>query len=218
MPTERAPVPDEVLARLPEAERFAAGAHLGFRQQEWVGARLAWHAAARALGLGVYPLLSGADREPLPPRGVAVSLTHKRDLALALVGHAEDGALGLDLEGDGRERLRIESRVLCAAESAHLATVPAERRWLEVMVRFAVKEAIYKAVHARLQRYVAFDEAQVDVELEQVRLSDVLADLSQVEVLTVPRARLSSVPTPQLQCVAEHAGGRVLAAVRARWP
>jgi enterobactin synthetase component D len=217
LPSERAPVPDEVLARLPEAERVAAGAHQGFRQQEWVGARLAWHAAASALGLGVHPLLSGADREPLPPPGVAVSLTHKRDLALALVGDAAEGALGLDLEGDGRERLRIEPRVLSAAESAHLDTLPPERRWLELMVRFAVKEAIYKAVHARLRRYVAFDEAEVEVELGQVRVSDLLADLSQVEVVTVPRARLHSVPAPQLECVAEHAGGRVLAAVRARW-
>jgi 4'-phosphopantetheinyl transferase EntD len=95
--------------------------------------------------------------------------------------------------------------------------VPEERRWLEVMVRFAVKEAIYKAVHATLRRYVGFDEASVSVDLSTVRVSEELADLSSVEVTTSPNAVLRSDPAPQLECFAEHAGGRVLAAVRARW-
>jgi 4'-phosphopantetheinyl transferase EntD len=148
---------------------------------------------------------------------VSVSLTHKRDLAIALVGHASAGALGVDLEGDGRARTSIASRVLCAEELALVSALPEERRWLEVMVRFATKEAIYKAVHATLRRFVGFDEALVDVDLSEVPVSAALEDFTRVEVVTWPRAVLHSQPQPALECVAEHAGGRVLAAVRARW-
>lgn len=218
LPAEKAPVPAEVLARLHDDERAEAATHDGFRQAEWVGARLAWRAAASAFGLAPSPLLSGPERTPLAPPGVSVSLTHKRDLAIALVGAASDGALGVDLEGDGRERLRIADRVLHPDEVAMLAGLPDARRWLEVMLRFAVKEAIYKAVHATLQRYVGFDEARVEVDLSKVQVSDVLADFTQVQVVTAPRATLASTPEPSLECIAEHAGGRVLAAVRARWP
>jgi enterobactin synthetase component D len=217
LPTLKAPVPPEVLARLQPAEHQAAVGLDGFRQMEWVGARLAWHAAAASFGLGPTALLSGTERAPLPPPGVAVSLTHKRDLAVALVGPASAGALGIDLEGEGRERLRIAERVLREEELAQWASVPDERRWLELMVRFATKEAIYKAVHATLQRYVGFDEARVEVELAHVPSSERLADFSAVEQLSRPRAELFSVPKPTLECVAEHAGGRVLAAVRAVW-
>jgi enterobactin synthetase component D len=210
-------VPLEVLARLQPAEHHAALGLEGFRQMEWVGARLAWHAAASRFGLGPTALLSGTDRAPVPPSGVAVSLTHKRDLAVALVGPSSAGALGVDLEGEGRERLRIAERVLREEELAQWARVPVDRRWLELMVRFATKEAIYKAVHPTLQRYVGFDEARVEVELAHVPTSEHLPDFSSVEQLSRPRAELFSVPKPTLECVVEHAGARVLAAVRATW-
>ncbi len=217
LPTVKAAVPHEVLARLQPAEHEAALRLEGFRQMEWVGARLAWHAAAAAFGLAPSALLSGTEREPLAPAEVAVSLTHKRDLAVALVGPAHAGALGLDLEGDGRERLRIAERVLREEEMTRLASLPEARRWLELMVRFAIKEAIYKAVHAKLRRFVGFDEARVEVELEHVPNSDQLADFTRVDQVSHPRAELFTVPAPALECVAEHAGGRVLAAVRAVW-
>jgi 4'-phosphopantetheinyl transferase EntD len=217
LPEGQAPVALDILERLHPAERAAAQAHAGFRQVEWVGARLAWHAAAASLGLPLQPLLSGRDREPLSPPGLSVSLTHKRDLAIALVGPADAGALGVDLEGDGRERPRIAERVLREDELSLVAGHGPERRWLEVLVRFAVKEAIYKAVHPVLRRAIGFHEARVEVELGEVPLGQALADFTRVDALTWPRAVLSSEPRPSLECVAEHAGGRVLAAVRARW-
>ena len=217
LPDSKEPVPAEVLARLHPAEREAAAALLGYRQPEWVGARLAWHAAAGSLGRPLEPLLSGPEHQPLGPAGVAVSLSHKRDLAVALVGPAQAGALGVDLEGDGRSRLRVAEKVLREEERVALAALSPERQWLEVMVRFAVKEAIYKAVHPVLRRYVGFHEASVEVDLSALAVSEVLADFTQLDGTSAPRAVLRSQPEPRLECVAEHAGGRVLAAVRARW-
>jgi 4'-phosphopantetheinyl transferase EntD len=217
LPPEKAPVPESVVARLLDDEQRVARGLDGFRAQEWVGARLAWHEAAKAFGLGPNALLSGDERQPLAPTGVSVSLTHKRDLAIALVGHSVDGALGVDLEGEGRARTRIAERVLRPEELAVVQGQPEARQWLEVMVRFAVKEAIYKAVHPTLRRYVGFEEARVEVDLSAVRTSDEVVDFSSVEHLTRPHVTLLVSPPPRLECVAEHAGGRVLAAVRARW-
>jgi enterobactin synthetase component D len=217
LPVEKAPVPEEVLARLLDDEQRVARSLEGFRQQEWVGARLAWHAAAKRYGVPAHALLSGDERQPLGPPGVSVSLTHKRDLAIALVGAAEHGALGVDLEGEGRERMRVAERVLRAEELEVVQREPLSRQWLGVMVRFAVKEAVYKAVHPTLRRYVGFDEARVEVELGAVRSSDEVVDFTTVEAVTRPTVTLFITPPPFLECVAEHAGGRVLAAVRARW-
>jgi 4'-phosphopantetheinyl transferase EntD len=217
LPAALAPVPDEVLARLHPAERAVAGSLGGWRLPEWVGARLAWAEALRALGAPAAPLGSDPAGAPLPPAGLAASVTHKRDLAVVLVGPAEAGALGVDLEGEGRAPLRIASRVLRPEELARLEGLGDDRAWLELMVRFAVKEATYKAVHPRLQRYVGFHEATVEVDLSGVAASAALPDLSLVETRTEPRVTLHVAPAPALASVAEHAGGRVLAAVRARW-
>ena len=218
LPGDRGPVPAEVWARLHSAEQVAAAELRGFRQVEWVGARLAFHAAAAALGAGDGPLLSGPSRAPAAPSGLAVSLTHKRDLAVALVGLAEAGALGIDLEGDGRPHETIAGKVLVASELAAVARAPEGRRWLEVMVRFAVKEAVYKAVQARLGRYVGFDEATVEVALDAVATSTEVPDFARVEALTragVTMTLARGEVAPRLEAWCEHAGGRVLAAVRA---
>jgi len=141
-----------------------AVAERGRRQIELVGGRLAWRAAARELGVGAdWPLLPGPERVPLAPSGLTVSLTHKEDLAVALVGAEAQGLVGIDLEGDGRDRSAVASRVCRPEELAEVDALPREARWLSVMVRFAVKEAIYKAIAPQLGRFFGFQAARVDV-------------------------------------------------------
>ena len=83
------PVTPEALARLHPEERALALGLRGRRQIEFTGGRLAW----RALQPDGGPLLTGPDGEPLAPAGLSVSLTHKRDLALAVVADASAGTL-----------------------------------------------------------------------------------------------------------------------------
>jgi 4'-phosphopantetheinyl transferase EntD len=218
LPQDKQPVPSEVLARLTLEEQLFAREESGFRQVEIVGARLAWHAAAKPLGLDG-SLLRGVERAPLPPGGVAASLTHKRDLALALVHHEHDGRLGIDLEGDSRPHTRIAEKVLRPEELARIEAMSEERKWLEVLVRFAVKEAVYKALQPYLLRYISFMEASVDVDLSKVASSVVLNELEQVDVVTRPVIHLhlkDGEEVEPLECVCEHSGARVLAAVRSR--
>jgi enterobactin synthetase component D len=191
-------VTEEVLGRLHPLEQAQALRLKGRRQVEFAGGRLAW----RALHPQGAALLTGASGEPLVPAGLSVSLTHKRDLAIALVGEAAEGTLGVDLEGDGRARMGIADRVLCPAELEAVGRLEEADRWDSVLVRFAIKEAAYKAIHPHLRRFVGFQEAVVSLSAERAG----------VEILL-----RAGEPALALECGWERLPGqRVLASVRAR--
>ena len=136
----------------------------GRRQPEWVGGRLAARAAAEALGVELGAVLVGPRREPVASPGWTVSVSHKHALVVALVAKADGATVGVDLEGDAREHLLISDRVLRPEERAVVEALPEAMRWNEVMVRFATKEAVYKALAPRLGRFMGFDEARVEVD------------------------------------------------------
>jgi 4'-phosphopantetheinyl transferase EntD len=191
-------VTNDVLDRLDPQERAVAMTLRARRQIEFTGGRLAF----RALKPDAAPLIIGERGEPLCPPGFSVSLTHKDDLALAIVGEAAEGTLGLDLEGDARERMTIANRVLRPEEQAVVAQLPDAdaEKWRAVLLRFAIKEAAYKAIHPHLQRFVGFQEALVVLGAEG-------------------EATLSIVTEPGLvleACWESLGGPRILALVRAK--
>ncbi len=161
-------VTEDVLARLHPDERALALGMRGRRQIEFTGGRLAW----RALGVSAEALGVAEEGGPSCPAGLSVSLTHKQDLAVAMAGSLAHGTLGLDLEGDARERMTIASRVLRPDEPAG--------DWRGVLIRFALKEAAYKAIHPHLRRFVGFQEARVGL------------DPVTVEIVTEPSLRLEA--------------------------
>lgn len=186
-------VTSAVLARLHPDERAAAEGMKGRRQIEFTGGRL----AVRTLRPDLTPVATGERGEPLCPPGLSLSLTHKQDLAVAMVGDAAQGTIGIDLEGDGRARMTIAERVLRPEELTAVRQLDEADQWDAVLLRFALKEAAYKAIHPHLNRFVGFHEARVG-------LSPV-----KVEIVTEPSL--------QLEAYWESLGGpRVLACVRAR--
>ncbi len=205
LPPGLEPVPDGVLATLHPKERALALSERGRRQIEVAGGRIAWRAAAGRLGVDVssWALLSDSARAPLCPPGVIASLTHKEDLALALVAPSDAGLVGVDLEGGTRDRSAIMTRVCRPEELVEVQALPEADRWPNVMLRFAVKEAIYKALAPRLGRFFGFQAARVDVRSR---------DSVQIELFleaTDPRFE----PEAELLWLDEH---RVVAMVRAR--
>lgn len=154
------PVPDDVLGRLlPEEREYALGLR-GRRQIEWVGGRLALRLAAERQGLLLPPVLSGNRGEPLLPVGLSASISHKRRVALALVG-TSTGTVGIDAEELSPPRMSILPRVLREEEREEVEALPEGERWQALVSRFAIKEAIYKALHPHVVRYVRFEEARV---------------------------------------------------------
>jgi enterobactin synthetase component D len=167
IPDSPDPVPDEVLARLPAAEAAHARTLKGYRQPSFVGGRLALRKAAEQLGQPLSgPCLPDSRGTPTLPTGLAGSISHKRDLAVGMVGVAHHGTLGVDLEDYGPPRLGIADAVLRPEELAVVEALPEARRWIALLVRFSIKESIYKAVDPYVRRYVAFHEAFVEPDLQ----------------------------------------------------
>lgn len=156
------PVPPNILERLHPAEQELALQMRGFRQETFVGGRLAAQFALRALGRRLGPVLAEPRGAPVPPRGTVLSISHKREVAVALAARRNIGAIGVDLEDVDPPRPGIERKILTPAEMEAVEALPPDRRWAATIVRFSLKEAIYKALAPRMQRYIDFHEAEIE--------------------------------------------------------
>ena len=107
------------------------------------------------------------------PAGYTGSISHKRTIAVGMVGRDHEGRLGVDIEDYGPPRPTIETAVLCKEELDVISTLQGEARWMAVLLRFSLKEAIYKAIDPYVRRYVGFHEVCVHPDTNggaQVRL------------------------------------------------
>jgi enterobactin synthetase component D len=152
-------------AGLVAEEREFAATLPPLRRGTWVGGRIAARIALADLGIDAPPILSKDRGAPSFPDGTAGSISHKRDIAVALVARRAarrtEEYLGIDLEIDAAGRVDIAARVLTDAEQRELAELSAEERAREVLLRFSAKEAIYKALDPFVRRYVGFREVAV---------------------------------------------------------
>ena len=163
LPGDGAAPSDSDLAALHPDERSAARKHRGFRLSSYVGGRLAAHAAVRALGGPFTSIGTGVRGAPTPPSGIALSITHKRKLAIAMAAKSAHGDLGIDLEDLDPPRPGIASKVLRPEEQKIISRLPEDRQWTAIVLRFSLKEAIYKALAPKLQRYIGFEEASISL-------------------------------------------------------
>jgi len=166
LPDAPDPVPERILARLPAEEAEYARSLRAYRQVSFVGGRLALRTACVQLGDEPPPILPddlGAPRLPEPFSG---SISHKRTLAVGMVGQARNGTLGVDLEEYAPQRLNIATAILTDAEIETIEQLPENRRWIALLTRFSIKESIYKALNPHVRRYIDFKEAEVTPDLE----------------------------------------------------
>jgi enterobactin synthetase component D len=158
---------DAFVERLvPDEQAFARGLPAA-RRATWAGGRVALRAALAAVGAGEgTPILTTPRGAPVLPPGFVGSISHKRTLAVALAARADARApttLGIDVELDRAPLVDISRRVLVDAERARLAAIASpETRDRELMLAFAAKEAIYKALDPWLGRYIAFGEVELE--------------------------------------------------------
>ena len=174
-----------VAVSLPEGEGFAMPPALhpdeaafvfaspAPRRASFIGGRVALRTAMTALGADAgrrgdappaLPILSTPRGAPALPAGYVGSVSHKRELAVAIVARAEPTprtTLGIDVEIPRPLRTDIATRVLTDDERAALAGLDPAARDAEVLFRFAAKEAIYKALDPWVQRLVSFQEVEI---------------------------------------------------------
>jgi 4'-phosphopantetheinyl transferase EntD len=159
----REPASVDALARraLLEEELAFAATLSASRRATWVGGRVALRKALARASFLAGPVLADDRGAPRLPPGVAGSISHKERLAVALAA-AETGArVGVDIELDVARAHDITAKVLADDEVTELAPRTGDARAREVVLRFSLKEAIYKALDPFVKRYVGFKEVSV---------------------------------------------------------
>lgn len=152
-----------LLARLPPEEASLASAWGERRQRTFAMGRLTAREALATLGFDAPPPILADDRgAPRLAAPFCVSLSHKDELAAALVAPRGTANIGVDVEPLlPREHARdIAAHVLTDAELAELTALDEDTRRREVLTRFALKEALYKALDPFVRRYVGFLEVE----------------------------------------------------------
>ncbi len=147
---------------LTPVERDHAATLKPLRRVSWVGGRVALHHAAKSLGWTLDAVWSTPRGAPALPDGLVGSVAHKTRLAVALVDESTTDTLGVDLEELDRPRPKIARMVLRVEERAAVDALPEELRWQAILLRFSIKEAIFKALDPHAQRYIGFQEALVE--------------------------------------------------------
>ncbi|MBA3503955.1 MAG: 4'-phosphopantetheinyl transferase superfamily protein [Myxococcota bacterium] len=148
------------LAALPPEEQAHAQTLAEIRRREHVGGRFALH---HALADFTTPIAISDRGAPVLPPGWTGSVSHKGTRAAAIVAAFGGAHVGLDLERAAPPKIDIARRILTPREQTAL-TGDALARGLAVTLRFAIKEAIYKAVDPYVRRYVGFTEVELDLE------------------------------------------------------
>ncbi len=123
-----------------------------FRRREFAAGRAA---AAQAMAvLGVEGKVSvGDDRAPIWPGGLSGSITHTRDIALAIVQHG--GAIGVDLEPEGAVTPDLWPEILLPFEMANVTDATAI---------FCAKEAVFKAQYPLTRQMFGFDRIAITLQ------------------------------------------------------
>ena len=145
------------------ADRAAAAQRSPHRAREYLAGRRALRAAIAAVGgIADDAGLEADDRgAPVLPPGLVGSISHKRELAVALAARDEGWRVGVDLEQRGKRPFDIARRVMTPPELAAIAHLDGAHRDHAVIRAFALKEAVYKAIDPFLRRYVGFLEVAV---------------------------------------------------------
>ncbi len=163
------PVPVDDVSALHVDERRLADSMEPFRRATFMAGRVAMRHALRSVAVDRAPeaLLQTSRGAPAMPPGLLGSVSHKRTRALAIAMPGAGSHVGVDLEqvasADDARRPSIAPRILTGKEQDVLHGLdPLEHR-NATLLRFSLKEAIYKAIDPIVQRYVRFTEVELDV-------------------------------------------------------
>jgi len=159
---------DKLLSVLHPTERHAVETFPEWKKSSWIAGRLAAHEALRRLGFNDnYAVLNDSRGAPLPPSGYTLSISHKKrgpvTLAVALADRSSAISLGMDIEALWPMRMNIAHLVCTEREILASMGLSQSRRWRDVLLRFSMKEAVYKAVDPFVRRTLDFSELSLDL-------------------------------------------------------
>jgi len=143
--------------RLLPGEAGGLGAWVLRRQFEYSSGRHFAHRAMAALDVVPEPIGRAQDRAPIWPDGLAGSIAHCDDLAVALVMRNERGAgIGIDVERRGRIDPSLFVSLFTRDEQVAIG------RGGSATLHFSAKEAVYKAIYPEVRTFVDFTDVALD--------------------------------------------------------
>lgn len=181
-------VVQEMVQEVLHDDEIAHAANMtALRRATFLAGRVALRSASRATApfLELPALLTDHRGAPRLPTGVLGSVSHKRTRAVAAALANARGHVGIDLEGRAIEadlqRPSIATRILTARELDAISALDPLAHREATLLRFALKEAIYKAIDPIVQRYVGFTEVALDVHADgQVDVELLLPEFAHV--------------------------------------
>jgi 4'-phosphopantetheinyl transferase EntD len=147
-------------------ELSAMGRAVEKRRREFTTGRACARKALARLGLPPAPIATGARGQPLWPEGVVGSITHCAGYrACALARAAEVAAIGIDAEPNGPLPDGVLGEIARPGERARLAEL--ERadpaiHWDRLL--FSAKEAVYKVWFPIAERWLGFEDAELEID------------------------------------------------------
>ncbi len=157
---------DEIPSQLYPEEAAMVSAAVAKRRREFATARRCAHEAMAKLGVPGGPLLSGKNREPLWPDGIAGSITHCQGYRAAVVARQQDlASVGIDAEPHAPLPAGVLGVIALPQEAGRLAELAAadqQRCWDRLL--FCAKESVYKAWFPLARRWLGFHEADIVID------------------------------------------------------
>jgi 4'-phosphopantetheinyl transferase EntD len=152
------------LIPLPEEEPLIAKS-VAKRRNEFVTVRYCARQALGELGIEPVPILKGEKGEPRWPDGVVGSLTHCEGYRGAVVGRqVEVRSVGIDAEPHGVLPDGVLDAISLPAERLALKQLPDNLHWDRIL--FCAKEATYKAWFPVTRRWLGFEDAHIDFDVD----------------------------------------------------
>ena len=163
LPDTDTPIPQNAWRQLRKEEYEYAQTLKKRRQITWIGGRIAAHTAASILNIESGEILGDLRGAPKPKNEhLSLSIAHKADIAVAIVAQKKYGTLGIDVESLLPERMQIQDKILREEEKDAVAALPNSQQWLATLIRFSIKESLYKALDPKQKRYISFLEASIE--------------------------------------------------------
>ncbi len=155
---------------LPPAEAALSARFAPRRRREFAAGRACARRLLASLGVPAVAIGMDANRAPCWPEGIVGSISHGAGLCVVAV--ARRGAvvgLGVDVESDAPLSAGIRRRVCTPGERRRLDGLAEPEAGRLAKLLFSIKEAIYKCVHPLVQTPIGFQQAEIQLDVEQGR-------------------------------------------------
>ncbi|MFP7672219.1 4'-phosphopantetheinyl transferase [Marivita sp. S0852] len=132
------------------------------RKADYLAGRSIAQAAMMALDAPPAPITTAPSRAPVWPQGLTGSISHARGRCACMLSRNTDQFYGVDTEAiaSGASLTAIRSETLTAQDRTAITKgdlPPA----IKATLVFSAKEALFKALHPRVDRYFGFDCAEL---------------------------------------------------------